>query len=82
MITSYDPRNHILDNPSELRELIAAAKAKHKQLIIYHCGLERARQNEPDMVAIVTDPVLFEELPPVLGLEELFSYHLYRYVGP
>jgi hypothetical protein len=81
MITSYDPRNHILNKPAQLEALIATAKADHKQLIVYLCGLERARQTEPEMLVIVTDPALFEQLPPVLGLEELFSYHLFRYVG-
>lgn len=83
MITSYDPRNRILKGPASLRALIAEAKAAGKELVVYHCGLERARESEPAMVALVEDPALFEEqLPAVLGLEELFSYHIYRYVGP
>ncbi|MGI9244188.1 MAG: hypothetical protein ACR2RV_25545, partial [Verrucomicrobiales bacterium] len=83
MITSYDPRNHILKSPAALEALIAEAKSEGKRLFVYHCGLQRAREQEPEMVAIVEDPALFEEqLPAVLGLEELFSYHLYRYVGP
>lgn len=83
MITSYDPRNHILDGPARLKALIVEASSAGKQLFIYHCGLERAREREPEMIALMEDPGMFEEqVPAILGLEELFSYHIYRYVGP
>ncbi len=80
MLTSYDPRVQILDNPADLEAIINQAKTSNKALIIYHCGYLRAQEEEPDMLAIVDNPQRFEELTPVLGLEELFSYRIYRLI--
>ena len=82
MITSYDPRVHILKKPSDLKKLIEQANRENKNLTVYQCGLQRAQQEDQKFLTLVQDGTLFEEQqPPIRALEELFTYHIYRYIG-
>jgi hypothetical protein len=82
MITSYDPRNRVLRKPADLRAAIEAARSEGKRLVVYTCGLKYARINEPSTVEIVENPDIFEQRSPqVLGLGEIFSYHIFEYTG-
>ena len=84
MIKSYDPWNQILKRPEDLEELIAQANSGGFPLFVYLCGHRVAVREDPELLAIVEDPQRFEELPArdaFVGLEELFSYRVYRYLG-
>ena len=82
MLVSYDPRNHVLKKPAELRALVGAAEAGGKRLVVYVCNLEHARHFDTDMLGIVEDPELFRERQDLVpGLGEIFTYHVYEFRG-
>lgn len=80
MIKSYDPRNHICKSLSQFKQLIERARRENKLFFVYHCGYQIAR-NVPDDTAIqdrIETSGDFEQIAYVKGLEEMFSYHIYR----
>ncbi len=84
MIKSYDPWDRVLKGAGDLEALIEEAEKTGKPLFVYLCGRIQAHKDDPEMLAMVEDGTRFEKLPgrdAFKGLEELFSYHVYRYRG-
>lgn len=84
MIKSYDPWNRVLKSKEDMEELIQLADESGKPLFIYLCGRATAMSEDPELLAIVEGSGAFERLPDreaFWGLEALFSYTVYQYVG-
>ncbi len=83
MLTSYDPRNVILKKPLDLEELIARARSEKRPLFVLLCGRLLAREDSNDgrILERVEGSGDFVEVAYLKGLEELYSYHIYRLKG-
>ncbi len=83
MVTTYDPRARVLKSEAALLELISEARRSNKRLRIYLCGRRVAEGQEVDgkILAIVENPDQFRTVGAVLARSELFSYHVYEWIG-
>ncbi len=75
---SYDPRVTVLAKDSDLDALIARARSEKKPLYVYACGEQVTIQRRPEMTMRVKSSGEFELVNTVRGLEELFTYKVYR----
>jgi hypothetical protein len=76
---SYDPRLRILKSPADLETLIQLAITSQQPLFLCLRGpAAMAKENPALLQAVTTDP-RWQRLPPVLGMEAMLSYDLYRF---
>jgi hypothetical protein len=76
---SYDPRIRLLKTPADLQSLIAEATAAAQPLFLCLRGPTTLAVEEPDLYeALASDP-RWQRLPPVLGMEAMLSYDIYRF---
>ena len=81
MIKSYDPHNSVVKNLEQFEAVMQRAVTEGKPFYVYHCGYQIA-QTHPDDKAII-DRIEksgeFEKIDYIKGLEEMFSYHIYKF---
>lgn len=76
----YDPWVHLVEEPEELRGLMARADAEGIPLFVNLGRLGLARRREPELMALVGSPA-FEEVAVLPAFEPHFTRHVYRYRG-
>ena len=74
----YAPDSTVLRTPEELQALEARAAAAHRPLAIACGGLEEAGKRQPALFSAVNDATRYRPVATFTGLEEMFSYRLYR----
>lgn len=77
-VRSYDPRARVLETPDDLASCIATAHSKSQPLYIYYCGEKISAARRPGIMEALHNGARFEHVALLKGVEELFSYHLYR----
>ena len=76
---SYDPGLHILETLPELNLLTEKALVGKQPLFLCVRGPAAVALENPELLAAVTSDPRWQALPPVLGMEALLSYDLYRF---
>ncbi len=77
-VQSYDPRVEVVETRAELASLVAKAGASGKTLYVYFCGRTETAERNPDVLALIDEPTIFEKVADVPGFEAYFSYEIYR----
>ncbi|CAN5298853.1 hypothetical protein BH23VER1_BH23VER1_19470 [soil metagenome] len=81
-IQTYDPRVEILESRADLSSLAARAGAQDKALYVYFCGRPETAGRNPDILALIDEPTVFEKVADVPGFEAYFSYEIFRLKKP
>ncbi|MBP7949364.1 MAG: glycosyltransferase family 39 protein [Verrucomicrobiales bacterium] len=81
-VLSYDPRAIVLETVDDLHELVAHAGETKAPLTVYFCGLRRAKEEFPAILNELQNPSRWRYEPCRAGMEEMFSYHIYRWINP
>lgn len=76
---SYDPRLRLLKSPADLEALIHLAINSQQPLFLCLRGPAAMAQENPVLLQAVTGDPRWQRLPPVLGMEAMLSYDLYRF---
>ena len=76
---SYDPRLHILKTTADLENLIQLALSTQRPLFLCFRGPDAIAAECPELLAALTSDPRWQALPPILGMEAMLSYHLYRF---
>ena len=76
---SYDPRLRILKSPADLEALIQQSLTSQQSLFLCLRGPNAMAQENPALLQAVTADPRWQHLPPVLGMEAMLSYDLYRF---
>lgn len=76
---SYDPRLRILKTTADLENLTQLALTSHRPLFLCLRGLDSLPAECPELCAALASDPRWQPLPPVLGMEAMLSYHLYRF---
>jgi len=77
-VRCYDPHVMVLKNDGDLKGLAAEAREKKLPLYIYFCGDGESTKRHPDVMQYLKGSGEFELNRTVMGLEELFTYRIYR----
>jgi hypothetical protein len=77
-LRTYDPRVIWIKSEADLSAAIARAKQETKPLIVYACGPQRLRQDQPAIEALLNDPARFDLGDYLPGQEAFWSFQLYR----
>ena len=87
-LASYDPRVVVVDSLDELAALREKAAALGVPLWVAHCGRRLAltspdREADDDLVRALEGGLPgFVKVASIQGMEEFFSYHVYRLEPP
>ncbi len=76
---SYDPRLRLLKTPAELESLIAEATTRAQPLYLCLRGPATTATEHPSLFKALTSDPRWQLLPPVLGMEAMLSYDIYRF---
>ncbi len=76
---SYDPRLRLLKSPADLEALIQLAITSQQPLFLCLRGPAAMAQENPVLLQAVTADPRWQRLAPVLGMEAMLSYDLYRF---
>lgn len=77
-LRSYDPRVQSVKSLAEFEKFIALARESGRPLAVYCCSPNRVRADDPEIFARLEDPALFEKGEYLKGLEEFWSFQIYR----
>jgi len=79
-VLSYDPRVRILEDKAGLDAAVEAARTTGKDLYVYFCGSQIPAARAPELFHALTASGRFAEVGTIKGLEEMFTYHVYKLV--
>ncbi len=77
-IQTYDPWIREIDEAGDLEDLIADARTEHKPLFIYCCSPFSVKVGKPEVFDILQDRDVFERMAYHRGMEEYWSYQIYK----
>ncbi|MCF6314292.1 MAG: glycosyltransferase family 39 protein [Verrucomicrobiales bacterium] len=75
---SYDPWVHPVKKVGDFEQIVKEAREKHKKLFIYVCSPLRVKREYPHAWQQLNDQTTFEKTVYLKGLEEFWSYQIYR----
>lgn len=75
----YDPHAVVADSEEELREIQRQAGKSGRTLFVYAAGLEKMRAVSPGAAELLERSGLFKPAARLMGLEEMFSYTIFRH---
>jgi len=75
----YDPFVRMIEEESELRELMARARAGDLPLFVNLGRIELARRRKPELTALVEQSAAFEEVAVFHGFAPKFTQRVYRF---
>lgn len=81
-IKSYDPRAIVLPEATaaeKLTNLMQDARQTHAPLTVYFCNRTKAREKYAAVMKMLEDETQWTRLNPMMGLEHMFSYDIYRF---
>lgn len=77
---SYDPFVRVLETDADLDAALLEAGRKGRPLYVYFCGRTASLLRGKQIMQRIMDRSAFEPVRDFPGLEELFSYHVFRAV--
>ncbi len=81
-IRSYDPWVHAVKKQADFDSVLKEAHDSGKPLSIYVCSPLRVEREFPDAWKTLENPQVFEKTANLKGLEEFWSYQIYRLKTP
>lgn len=79
---SYDPWVHAVKKQADFDSVLKEARDSGKPLSIYVCSPLRVEREFPEAWKTLEDPQVFEKTAYLKGLEEFWSYQIYRLKTP